>query len=233
MMTSFVLVHGAWHGGWCWERVVPLLEAEGHFVTAPTLTGLAERVSVLSRDVNLTTHINDIVDHIRAANLDDVTLVGHSYGGFPASAAALQIPDVVSHLVLLDAFLPDDGEMLLDHAPAFIEEYGAQAAAEESWNIPPLPAALFGVGEPDQSWVDAQLTPQPVNTYFERTRFESSFDIQRKSYIRCTQAPGDQLERSLSRVRRDSGWRYIEIDAAHDVMISDPELLAYVLLKQL
>ncbi|MEQ9866195.1 alpha/beta fold hydrolase [Pectobacterium aroidearum] len=121
--THFVLIHGAWHGGWCWSRVTERLNAAGFAATAPTLTGLAERRDALSRGINLSTHINDIIAAIQQQGGHNVTLVGHSYGGFPTTAAAYHLPDIVSHLILLDAFLPAPGEKLLDHAPDLITAY--------------------------------------------------------------------------------------------------------------
>lgn len=102
--TAFVLIHGAWHGGWCWSRITERLTAAGFAAAAPTLAGLAERRGELSRGINLSTHIHDIIDTIQQQGWQNITLVGHSYGGFPATAAAYQLPDVVSHLILLDAF---------------------------------------------------------------------------------------------------------------------------------
>ncbi|WP_316191072.1 MULTISPECIES: alpha/beta hydrolase family protein [unclassified Bradyrhizobium] len=230
-MRTFVLVHGAWHGGWCWQRVVPLLERAGHVVSAPTLAGLAERAPLLSRDITLETHVAEIVDHVLNLGRTNVTLVGHSYGGFPATAAAYRLSDLVSHLVLLDAFLPDDGEILLDHAPHLIESYRASAMADPGWHIPPLPAAVFGIRKEDQPWVDSLLTPQPVGSYFEPAMMRGTLPIARKTYIRCTQANGDLLEKSVSRVRERDGWRYLELDASHDAMITHAQLLADALMS--
>lgn len=230
-MTTFVLVHGAWHGGWCWQRVVPMLERAGHVVSAPTLAGLAERAALLSRDITLETHVAEIVDHVLGLGRANVTLVGHSYGGFPATAAAYRLGEVVSHLLLLDAFLPENGEILLDHAPHLIESYHASAVADSGWHIPPLPSAVFGIGREDQPWVDGLLTPQPVGSYFQPAMLRGTLAVARKTYLRCTQANGDLLEKSVSRARERNGWRYLEIDASHDAMITHPRLLADALMS--
>lgn len=227
-MTSFVLIHGAWHGGWCWQRLVDRLRSEGHTAVAPTLSGLAERADLLSANIDLTTHTEDIVSQVRANGCRDVTLVGHSYGGFPAVAAAGRLGDLVSHLVLLDAFLPEDGEKLLDHAPSLIEIYAAKVSEDRNWHIPPLPSAEFGVAEADQVWVDGKLTPHPVASYFEPVSL-APLTIPRRTYIRCSQASGTLLERSISRAM-SGGWRYIEIDAPHDAMITHPDVLAATLI---
>jgi pimeloyl-ACP methyl ester carboxylesterase len=194
-------------------------------VSAPTLSRLGDRAHLVSRSINLPTHIDDIVSHVRSADHQDITLVGHSYGGFPATAAAHRLGP-------LDAFLPMDGEMLLDHVPAMIAQYRKAAEADEGWNIPPIPSAGFGVAETDQPWVDARLTPYPVKSYFERVLLPG-LDAGRKTYIRCTQAPGDLLAPSIQQARSDLEWRYREFAAPHDAMINHPDLLAQTLLSDI
>jgi pimeloyl-ACP methyl ester carboxylesterase len=114
MQSTFVLVHGAWHGGWCYGRVAERLRAAGHRVLTPTLTGLGERSHLCSRSVNLTTHIADVVNLIKWEQLQRVTLVGHSYGGVVVTGVADTIPERISSLVYLDAFVPKDGQCMLD-----------------------------------------------------------------------------------------------------------------------
>src|SRR5262245_14863398 len=117
-MATFVLVHGAWHGGWCWQRVSPLLRARGHEVFAPTLTGLGERSHLLTREIGLETHVADVVNAIRWEDLTDVVLCGHSYGGMVISGAADRMADRVRSLVYLDAFVPADGQSIFDFMTA-------------------------------------------------------------------------------------------------------------------
>ena len=116
---TFVLVHGAWHGGWCWRRVADLLEKQGHKVFTPTLTGVGERSHLMNKDINLDTHITDIVNVIKWENLNDICLVVHSYGGWPGSGALEQIGDRVSAIVWLDAFKPENGQRVVDFASEF------------------------------------------------------------------------------------------------------------------
>src|SRR5215813_9903475 len=119
-MATFVLVHGAWHGGWCWQKVIPLLEAADHAVYAPTLTGLAERACELSPDVGLDTHIQDVVGLLQDKDLHEVILVGHSYGGMVITGVVDAVPERIAHLVYLDTFVPRDGESMVDVSPLVI-----------------------------------------------------------------------------------------------------------------
>src|ERR1700687_4874334 len=116
---TFVLVHGAWHGGWCWRRVADLLERRGHKVFAPTLTGLGERSHLMSASINLDTHIADVVNVIKWEDLKGVCLVAHSYGGWPVSGAIEQTLDRIGSVVYLDAFMPEDGQKGFDFASEF------------------------------------------------------------------------------------------------------------------
>lgn len=221
--SDFVLVHGAWHGSWCWKRLIPLLASAGRRVLAPTLSGLDGRPGRFA----LRHHVDDIV--ATAVSFPSMTLVGHSYAGFPVCAAASRLGDRVDHLVLLDAFLPVDEERLLDHAPHLIDRYATAMAANPEWRIPPLSAAEFGIPRSDQAWVDTRLTGHPPHSYFEPVRLERPLSGCRKTYIRCRETPGGLLARSIARARND-GWNYLELDAPHDAMLTHPQALADLLL---
>ena len=163
-MATYVLVHGAWHGGWCWKRVAPLLRAAGHevYTYTPTLTGLGERAHLLSRDIDLDTHITDIVNVLAYEELTDVVLVGHSYGGMVIAGVADRVPERVAHLVYLDAFVPRDGQAVHDiFSPEFAAHLQALALAEgDGWRIPAPPAASYGVtAAADLAWVAAKTSP--------------------------------------------------------------------------
>jgi hypothetical protein len=127
---TFVLVHGAWHGGWCWRRVADLLERQGHKVFAPTLTGVGERSHLLSKDIVLDTHITDIVNVFKWEDLRDVCPVVHSYGGWPGSGALEAIGERVSAIVWLDAFKPQDGQRGFDFAAEFSRKALLEAVAK-------------------------------------------------------------------------------------------------------
>ena len=136
-MSTYLLVHGAWHSGQCWERVVPLLASAGHRVLAPSLTGYGDRAHLLSRDVGLDTHVDDIVRLITEEDLTDVILVGHSYAGLVISSAANRIPDRIAHLVYLDAMVPEDGESAVDVMPITQDLIDSALRSDSGWRVPP------------------------------------------------------------------------------------------------
>src|SRR5262245_44703942 len=158
-MATFVLVHGGWHGGWCWEKVIPFLEAAGHQVYAPTLTGLAERASELSPDVGLDTHIQDVVGLLVDKDLHGVILVGHSYGGMVITGVVDAVPERIAHLVYLDTFVPRDGEAMVDVSPRLIRLLLRRQTRADGWRVDSQ--GTYGVTtEPDRSWVLSKVTPQ-------------------------------------------------------------------------
>jgi len=142
-LSTFVLVHGAWHGGWCWDRVTPHLRAAGHEVHTPTLTGLSERAHLLSPMVGLDTHIEDVVRLIDTLGLSDVILVGHSYGGMVITGAAARVPERIAHVVYLDAFLPRAGEAAWDLLPWQREAFQQLRLPDRPWLVRPVDAAAF------------------------------------------------------------------------------------------
>ena len=158
-MATFVLVQGGWVGGWYWQKLIPFLEAAGHEVYAPTLTGLAERASELSPDVGLDTHIQDIVGLLEEKNLQGVILVGHSYGGMVITGVVDRVPERIAHLVYLDTFVPRDGESMVDISRIVIWILRKQTRPD-GWRVDPR--GTFGVTtEPDLSWVRSKVTPHP------------------------------------------------------------------------
>ena len=161
-MATFVLVHGAWHGAWCWQRLARLLSHDGHDVVTPTLTGLAERSHLLTPEIGLDTHILDVVNEMKWRQLTDVVLVGHSYAGLVISGVAERMEKAIAAFVLLDAFFPESEQALVDLSPPPVRETFLAAARNGVGTIPPRSAAMFNVNERDRAWVDAQCTPQPV-----------------------------------------------------------------------
>jgi pimeloyl-ACP methyl ester carboxylesterase len=228
-MATFVLVHGAWHGGWCWKKVTPLLRAAGHEVYTPTLTGLGERAHLLSREVDLDTHTTDIVNVLDYEELTDVILVGHSYAGLVIPGVAHRLPGRVAHLVYLDAFVPRDGQSLLDLNPGSAAQQARVREEGDGWRLTPPPGARFGVtDEADGARLASRLGPQPFATFTQPVRMGHSASPA-ATYILCTQPEG--FRRFAEQVRDDPGWRYRELATGHDAMVTQPRELADLLLE--
>jgi pimeloyl-ACP methyl ester carboxylesterase len=167
-VTTFVLVHGAWHGAWCWRRVARLLARDGHEVFTPTLTGLGERSHLLAPGIDLDTHILDVANEIKWQELKDVVLVGHSYGGMVISGVAERVGKAIAAFVMLDAFFPENGEALIDLSAGAVQEAFLAAQRSGATSLPPRSAAAFKVNENDRAWVDAQCTPQPIGCVLQK-----------------------------------------------------------------
>jgi pimeloyl-ACP methyl ester carboxylesterase len=228
---TFVLVHGAWHGGWCWRRVSDTLEQKGHKVFSPTMTGLGERSHLLSKDVNLTTHIADISNTIEWESLSDIILVAHSYGGIIASGVAERLHARISSIIFLDAFLPQNGETLLEKSsPAFVSAIN-HAIANGDIAIKAPPAAAFGVTQDDRAWVDSRTTPQPVGTYTEKAIYAGGREkIPKRVYIRAKQYKSTTFDSNLAELKANGTWQTHEMDCGHDVMVIAPKELTEILL---
>ena len=235
-MATFVLVHGAWHGGWCWQKLVPFLEAAGHAVYAPTLTGLAERASELSPDVGLDTHIQDIVGLLVNQDLHGVVLVGHSYGGMVITGVVDQAPERIAHLVYLDTFVPRDGEAMVDVSPIVIWLLRKQAQGD-GWRL--ASRGDYGVTtEPDRTWVLSKVTPQPLKTLEQPLHLKNPAIVSTKpwTHIDCTSSGFVfSLLRHLLAPRalppREAGWRLRTLPTGHDAMTTAPRELADLLLE--
>jgi pimeloyl-ACP methyl ester carboxylesterase len=225
--ATFVLVHGAWHGGWCYARVAALLRARGYHVYTPTLTGLGERVHLASAAVTLKTHIADIVNVLRYEDLHDVVLCGHSYGGMVISGVIEAVPDRIAALVYLDAFVPDDGQSLHDLVPEPQRARQLEAAAANGGFVPPIPAQRFGVNDDDQAYVDAQCVPQPLETMRERLVLTGARErLYHKTYLRAGAYASGPFDEAFARYTGDPSWVVDAIRAGHDVMLDAPEALA-------
>jgi pimeloyl-ACP methyl ester carboxylesterase len=231
-MTTFVLVHGAWHGSWCWARVRRALVGLGHQVFTPTLGGVGERSHLLSRDIDLQVHIDDVANLIRWEELDDVILCGHSYGGCVISGAADAVPERIAALVYLDAFLLEEGEGLHDLLPDEQREMQLSLAGEygEGWRVPPIPAQIFNLNARDRDWVDRQCTPQPLATFQQKLHLSGRLSgVARNHFIFASGWEGTPFTASYRRAKA-LGWTTSEIACGHDVMLDDPEALVSELL---
>ena len=231
-MATFVLVHGAWHGSWCWKRVRKALQARGHDVFTPTLTGVAERSHLLSPQVNLETHIEDVVNLIRWEELSDVVLCGHSYGGCVISGVADRIPDRIGALVYLDAFVLEDGQSLHDTLPSFQKNLQLEGAMRdgEGWKVSPIPAEVFNVNANDREWVNRQCTVQPLATFQQPIKLSGKVDaVRHATFILATGFENSPFPAFYERAKA-KGWKTLTMPCGHDVMLDRPEELTRVLL---
>jgi pimeloyl-ACP methyl ester carboxylesterase len=232
MQRTFVLIHGAWHGGWCWRRGADLLERRGHKVFAPTLTGLGERSHLMSGSINLDTHITDVVNVLKWEDLRDVVLVGHSYGGWPVSGAIEQAFDRVSSVVYLDAFVPNDGQKSIDTASDFTRKGIQEAIANGDISRAGPSAATFHVNESDRTWVDGKLTPQPIAVSLQPIKLTGALErLPKKAYIRAPKYPQPAFDSYYRAKKDDPSWRTYEVPCGHDVMIDMPDRLTEILLE--
>jgi pimeloyl-ACP methyl ester carboxylesterase len=239
-MADFVLVHGAWHGAWCWRRVIDQLQVLGHRAHSVTLTGLGERAHLLSPAITLETHIEDVRQLIETEELNDVVLVVHSYAGMIGTAIADRIGERLKHLVYVDAVIPKPGESWSSsQASATQQQRLAAAQASVNFSFPPPDPVVFGLNGADHAWVQRRQTPHPGNTY----RMPLAFDVQRvaaipRTFINCTEPPLATIEPSRLRVKDPAFWggawlarsRVVEMKTGHDPMISEPAALTRILL---
>jgi pimeloyl-ACP methyl ester carboxylesterase len=230
---TFVLVHGAWHGGWCWRRVSDLLRRQGHEVFTPTMTGLGERSHLMNKDVVLDTHIADIVNVIKWEDLSGICLVAHSYGGWPVTGAIEQVGDRVASVVYLDAFVPENGEKGIDLASEFSRNAMREAIAKGVISHGPPKAEVFHVNANDRAWVDSKLTPQPLGVALHPIRLTGACEkVSKKTYIRAPAYPQPAFDRYYAAKKTDPSWRTYEVDGGHDVMIDRPDRLVEILLER-
>ncbi|MGY1747636.1 alpha/beta fold hydrolase [Modestobacter sp. SYSU DS0511] len=229
-MSTFVLVHGAWHGGWCWDRVAPLLRAAGHEVHAPTLTGLSERAHLLSPQVGLDTHTEDVVRLIEVLDLRDVVLVGHSYAGNVISMVADRVPERIRRRVFLDAFVGSDGETAVSLQPETVAHHWAESAAEQGfgWLVPVRKLSVLGVTEQaDVDWLTPRLTAHPWKTYTDPLRLSGAADGVPAAFIECVSWM--RVFQSQADRARERGWPVHELETGHEAMVTAPKALADVL----
>lgn len=232
---TFVLVHGAWHGGWCWARVADRLRAVGHTVFAPTLSGLGERSHLISAQINLDTHITDVINVIEWEELTDVILVGHSYAGTIISGVADRIPSRLSKLIYLDSQLLDQGTSLFDTLPKEMVATRLKTIRETGGGVgaASISPAAFGIKDPaDLAWVARRLTPHPVGVYSQPFILKNPLgNGVSKALIDCTVDPLPNLNALKARARSEPGWTVRTLATGHDAMVTAPGPLTQLLVE--
>ncbi len=233
-MTNFVLLHGAFHGAWCWRRVSRILRAAGHDVFTPTQTGVGERAHLLRHDISLDTFVQDLVAVLQAEELEDAVLVGHSFGGNTITGAAARIPQRIRSLVYLDSMIPVSGQSALDSVtPEVAAQRRRQAAETAGLSLPAPDPSVFGIPPgPDAEWVRRHMTPHPFGAYESALTFDGPpGNGLPATYVFCTDPVYAPLEPSRERARAVEGWQWRDLAASHDAMVTHPEATAALLME--
>ena len=240
---AFVLVHPAWHGGWCWKKVVPLLRSRGHDVFTPTLTGLGERSHLARPEIGLEVHVSDVVSVLRHEGLRDVVLVGHSSSGAVVTGVADWVPDHIGHVVYLDAFVPGDGQSVFDLVAADRRQILEELAKTEGsgWLLPrfaPPPwetivRDMWGVKDDgDVRWMLERLVPTPLGHFQDPVRrVNPAAEQLPRTYIRCPPFPNARFDQHAEMARRTEHWNFRELSTSHHPAITAPESLTDLLLE--
>lgn len=228
-MADLVLVHGAWHGAWCWRKLLPGLWADGHRVFALDLTGLGARRHLFRPDLGLSVHVADVVATLEAEELEHAVLVGHSYGGMVITGVADRCAERLSALVYLDAVVPEPGESWSStHSAATQAERRAQIA--QQGGVPPPDPAVFGLTGKEREWVQRHHSLQPGGCYDEPLHFDGQrWASLRRHFIDCTDPALPTIAASRERARHQAGWQVDQLATGHDAMISAPEALGDLL----
>lgn len=236
-MSQFVLVHGAFLGGWLWRRVLPLLREAGHRAHAVTLTGCGERAHLMSPGIRLRTHVDDVLGLIAAEELDDIVLVGHSYAGVVvtgvADALLQSAGPVLRALVYVDAAVPHPGESWSSgHAPATVAGRLQAARASGGTSLPPPDPADWGLEGADLAWCRRRVRPQPFGVYQDPLVFDAERLVAvPRTFIDCPAPALATIDAARRRVREEPGWQVETIPTGHLPMVSAPEALATLLLR--
>lgn len=235
-VATYVLVHGGGHGGWCYQKVARLLRAEGHEVICPTLTGLGDRVHLLNPDVDLDTHVTDVVNVLHYDDLHDVILAGHSYGGMVITGVADRALDRVGQLVYLDAALPRNGESLADVAPEMMAAARQGGRVVDGVELVVFPGEdplnNFGVTDPDDiAWMSTRLQPQPWKTFAQPLSLEHEDAVLALPRTIINTKLSVDMMIQKNRTRLFDAERVWTIDTGHDLMITEPDALAEMLLR--
>lgn len=232
-MAVFVLVHGTGHGGWCWQKVAPVLRAAGSTVYAQTLTGVGDRSHLFECGVDLTTHITDVSNLLSFEDITDVVLVGHSYAGMVITGVAATAPERLRQLIYLDAYLPDEGQSEVELWPPDMRaEIEAGAQSGDGRRPPPSPEMMGITDSAMVDWVRDRITPHPMATYTEPVPKGSARSAALpRAYITCTEGPLTSVFGPFADKARNDGWVVREIATGHDAMLTAPNAVAGLLLE--
>jgi pimeloyl-ACP methyl ester carboxylesterase len=231
-MATFVLVHGAFLGGWCYQRLARLLRRSGHEVYTPTLTGLGERAHLMNPSISLNTHIDDVLGLIRWERLSDIVLCGHSYGGTVISGVTERAVDKIRSLVFLDAFVPENGQCHLDLFQPEYAQLMRQDAQQngEGYMLTPPPPESVNLNAADVEWTKTMLVKHPLTCFEQKLTLTGSRDrVRRRTYVLATgwASPFEKFARQFD---QNPDWEVKRVDCGHIVMLDRPEELADMLI---
>ena len=231
MGATFLVCHGAWSAGWAWKKMHPLMAASGHRLVTPTYTGLGERAHLADPSIDLETHIEDILNVIQYEGLRDIVLIGHSYGGMVATGVADRAQDRIAQLIYIDAFVPRDGQSLLDLNIPARQRMRAMATSGDGWRVPPNPTPP-DTAPADLQWLTERRVDMPIKCFEMKLRLQGGALTLPRSYVYATRiAPADTFGRFARMAKADPAWRYHEIDASHSPHVTAPEVLMALLQK--
>jgi pimeloyl-ACP methyl ester carboxylesterase len=228
--VTFLVCTGAWSAGWAWKKMHPLMSAAGHRLVTPTYTGLGEREHLAAPSNDLETHVQDMLAVIKYEDLRDIVLIGHSYGGLVATGVADRARDRISQLIYLDAFVPKDGQSLMDANPPMVRQRMQETAkAGDGWRVPsnPIPP---DTSEADVKWISERRVAQSIKCFDTPLRMRGGELTLPRSYIYLTRVtPADPFRPFAERAKNDSTWRYYELDASHSPHVTTPGTLMALL----
>ena len=240
-MATFVLVHGAWHGVWCYRDTAQALRSAGHTVHTPTHTGVGERAHQSAENITLETHIRDVCGVIEAEELNDVILCGHSYGGMVITGVADRLPGRIRALVYLDAFVPEHGQSLNallrialppEVAAVFLGAFHSTALENHSGLMAPIPAEMFGIKPEHRAWVDRRCVGQPLATFeLPLLLTGAGAAVTNRVYILADAWDPSPFRHFAAKLEGQPGWRITKLPSSHDVMVDMPRELAAELMK--
>jgi pimeloyl-ACP methyl ester carboxylesterase len=231
MGATLLVCHGAWSAGWAWKKMHPLMHAAGHRLMTPSYTGLGERAHLANPSIDLETHIQDILNVIKYEDLRDIVLVGHSYGGMVATGVADRVRDRVTQLIYIDAFVPDDGQSLLDLNEPARARMQELAKTGDGWRVPPNPTPS-DTPPADVAWLTERRVDMPIKCFLMPLKLHGGELTLPRSYIYATRiTPADTFGPFARRAKSEPGWRDYEIDASHSPNVTAPEALMALLQK--
>jgi pimeloyl-ACP methyl ester carboxylesterase len=228
---TFLVCHGAWSAGWAWKKMHPLMQAAGHRLVTPSYTGLGERAHLAHRELDLESHIQDMLNVIQYEDLRDIVLVGHSYGGMVATGVADRARDKVSQLIYVDAFVPGDGQSLFDLNESGRAPLQKAAKDGDGWRVPPMQTPP-DTSAADVEWLAARRVQMPIKCFETKLKLQGGALTLPRSYIYATRiTPADTFGPFARMTKGDPAWRYFEIDASHSPNVTAPETLMALLQK--